>query len=119
MGPRFETRRIPHPHLSEVQVDEVRRVLLAAIVQEYTEFERQEAVVVADRSEDTEGLDRAMAALKMFSARAAIESIADALTRLDAGSFGLCSSCGRPIPVPRLERDLSGRSCVDCAAGEP
>jgi len=90
-------------------------LLLAAIVEEYAEFERQEAIVVADWSEDTEGLDRAMAALRMFSARAAIEVIADALTRIDGGRFGFCVTCGRPIPFAVLEQDPAARSCADCA----
>ena len=63
---RFELRGVRHRHLSDVQVDEVRRLLLAAIAEEYTEFERQEAIVIADWPEDTTGLMRAMAALEMF-----------------------------------------------------
>jgi RNA polymerase-binding transcription factor DksA len=106
--------RVSPPRLSDVQVDEVRTLLLNAIAEEYTEFERQEAVVVADWPEDTTGLIRAMAALRMFSAREAIEAIASALVRIDGGDFGLCSSCSRPIPFELLETIPPTRFCVGC-----
>jgi RNA polymerase-binding transcription factor DksA len=116
MGEAFQGRGLRYDaQLSEAQVDDIRRLLLVAIAQEYTEFERQEAIVVADWPEDA-GFDRAVAALKMFSARAAIEAIGDALARIDGGSFGLCVACGRPIPFAVLERSPSTRSCTGCAA---
>jgi DnaK suppressor protein len=114
MGEAFQRRGLRYDaQLSEAQVDEIRRLLLVAIAQEYTEFERQEAIVVAEWPEDA-GLDRAVAALKMFSARAAIEAIGDALARIDGSSFGRCVGCGRPIPFAVLERSPSARSCADC-----
>ena len=118
MRARFELRGVRHRHLSDVQVDEVRRLLLAAIAEEYTEFERQEAIVIADWPEDTTGLMRAMAALEMFCAREAIEAIADALARIDGSGFGLCSSCSRPIPFEFLEQYPAARSCADCAPSD-
>ena len=93
-------------------------MLLAAIAEEYTEFERQEAIVIADWPEDTTGLIRAMAALEMFSAREAIEAIADALARIDGNGFGCCSSCSRPIPFEILEENPAARSCADCVTSE-
>lgn len=114
MRARFEMRGVRHPHLSDVHVDEVRRLLLAAIAEQYIEFERQEAMVAADWPDDTTGLVRAMAALKMFSAREAIEAIADALVRIDDGGFGSCQSCARDIQFELLEAIPPARFCVDC-----
>jgi RNA polymerase-binding protein DksA len=48
------------------------------------------------------------------AAREAMEDIAEALARLDDGSYGLCSSCGIPIPLPRLEAVPTTRRCVPC-----
>jgi RNA polymerase-binding transcription factor DksA len=44
-----------------------------------------------------------------------LSSITDALQRLDLGSYGICSSCGQPIPEGRLEVMPYAVTCVDCA----
>jgi DnaK suppressor protein len=42
------------------------------------------------------------------------ESVA-ALARIDAGSFGTCENCGRPINNERLQAIPYTRFCVGCA----
>jgi len=37
-----------------------------------------------------------------------------ALARLDAGTYGLCESCGNPIAPERLEALPSAALCIDC-----
>lgn len=39
-----------------------------------------------------------------------------ALARIEAGSYGICESCGRSIPVERLEALPYATLCVDCAS---
>ncbi|GAA2872792.1 hypothetical protein MIAR_07000 [Microbacterium arabinogalactanolyticum] len=39
----------------------------------------------------------------------------EALQRWDAGTYGICASCGRPIPEGRLEVRPSAELCVPCA----
>ncbi len=39
-----------------------------------------------------------------------------ALARIDSGGYGVCESCGKPIPVERLEALPYATLCVDCAA---
>ena len=39
-----------------------------------------------------------------------------ALKRIDAGTYGICESCGGPIPVERLEVLPYSTVCVDCAS---
>jgi len=39
----------------------------------------------------------------------------EALQRWDAGTYGICASCGRPIPEGRLEARPSAELCVPCA----
>ncbi|QMU96881.1 TraR/DksA family transcriptional regulator [Microbacterium esteraromaticum] len=39
----------------------------------------------------------------------------EALERWDAGAYGVCASCGRPIPEARLEVRPFARLCVPCA----
>ena len=48
-----------------------------------------------------------------------IELIDAALTRMESGSYGLCSSCGEPIGYARLEANPYAPHCLACeAAGE-
>jgi RNA polymerase-binding protein DksA len=37
-----------------------------------------------------------------------------ALGRIQAGTYGLCTSCGRQIPVERLEALPYATLCIDC-----
>jgi len=47
--------------------------------------------------------------------RAEVARIRDALRRLEAGTYGLCSFCGQPIDAARLQAEPSTASCVACA----
>ncbi|MFC4138473.1 MULTISPECIES: TraR/DksA C4-type zinc finger protein [unclassified Microbacterium] len=39
----------------------------------------------------------------------------DALARVDAGTYGICVGCGKPIPAARLEVRPFADRCVACA----
>ena|SRR5690606_34386020 len=39
----------------------------------------------------------------------------DALKRWDASTYGICASCGKPIPAGRLEARPFAELCVPCA----
>lgn len=39
-----------------------------------------------------------------------------ALADLEAGTYGVCVHCGRPIPPGRLEARPATRHCVDCSS---
>jgi DnaK suppressor protein len=43
-----------------------------------------------------------------------LAQVEDALRRLDAGTFGMCTNCGRPIAPERLEAIPSAAHCIDC-----
>lgn len=44
-----------------------------------------------------------------------VAQIDAALARLDAGTYGVCTSCGRPIGAARLEARPAAARCIDCA----
>jgi len=53
--------------------------------------------------------------------KAVLDSLADqraqavaALERLDAGTYGVCTSCGKQIPAARLEARPEAALCVQC-----
>jgi DnaK suppressor protein len=43
-----------------------------------------------------------------------IEAVEAALARLDAGTYGICTSCGRLIAADRLEALPAAALCIDC-----
>lgn len=44
-----------------------------------------------------------------------LEQVQDALNRLDAGTFGSCTSCEEPIAKARLQALPYTRHCIQCA----
>ncbi|BCY10171.1 TraR/DksA C4-type zinc finger protein [Actinoplanes sp. L3-i22] len=73
----------------------------------------------ADDEHDPEGatigFERAQLTALLAAARARIAEVDDALTRLDAGTYGNCEGCGRPIPADRLAVRPFARRCMACA----
>jgi DnaK suppressor protein len=43
-----------------------------------------------------------------------LELVEAALARLDAGTYGVCASCGRPVAPERLEAIPWAAFCIDC-----
>ncbi|MBK0419198.1 TraR/DksA C4-type zinc finger protein [Leucobacter sp. CSA1] len=48
-------------------------------------------------------------------ARAELQRAEGALHRWEAGEYGRCAACGRPIPEARLEARPFAEHCVPCA----
>ncbi len=48
-------------------------------------------------------------------AEAQLQQVRAALTRLDAGTYGLCQKCGQPIDDERLELVPLTTHCIRCA----
>ena len=47
-----------------------------------------------------------------------LERVDRALEKLDEGSYGMCDSCGEPIPQPRMEAMPESVLCVTCAGAQ-
>ncbi|MGI9033993.1 MAG: TraR/DksA family transcriptional regulator [Acidimicrobiales bacterium] len=50
-------------------------------------------------------------------ARAAVDEVDRALAKVDAGTYGTCEQCGRPIPRARLKAMPAAALCVACKSG--
>jgi len=48
--------------------------------------------------------------------RKLMDKIAEALTRIDDGSYGICASCGCDIAIKRLQARPVAKYCIDCKA---
>ncbi len=55
----------------------------------------------------------------LAQAEAQAEEVRAALARLDAGTYGLCVSCGQPIDDERLEILPLSTHCIRCAQAKP
>jgi RNA polymerase-binding protein DksA len=62
----------------------------------------------------TDAMEREKAFLFASVKRKRLEEIDLALQRMDAGTFGVCESCGKDIPPKRLERVPDASLCVSC-----
>jgi DnaK suppressor protein len=49
--------------------------------------------------------------------REALRQVVEALRRIEDGCYGLCGSCGGPIPFERLQVFPETLSCASCARG--
>jgi DnaK suppressor protein len=46
----------------------------------------------------------------------ALADVMKALNKLDAGTYGVCERCGKPIAPARLEAKPASAFCIDCAS---
>ena len=64
----------------------------------------------------TEAVERLSTTATARSIFASIKDIDKALAKIDAGTYGICDSCGEPIPTARLEALPASSLCVACAS---
>jgi DnaK suppressor protein len=118
-----------NPEMDELDELDPRRSLLdererttafvAQLRAEYRTFIDASRDTNADDEHDPEGstiaFERAQVGAVILSADRRLADITAALARLDAGAFGGCECCGRPIPRERLAIRPTARACVACA----
>ena len=68
--------------------------------------------------EDAESGADEIAGVQRASIQRVIKDIEVALERLEAGEYGNCQRCAKPIPVERLEILPYARCCVKCQQKE-
>lgn len=74
----------------------------------------------SDDEHDPEGstlaFERSQADALLSQSEERLIAIAEAVARLDDGTFGICTRCGNPIPEVRLEVRPYAPTCVACAS---
>jgi DnaK suppressor protein len=63
----------------------------------------------------TVGFERAQLTALLATTRQRIAEVDDALSRMDAGTYGVCEGCGQPIDAARLLARPFARTCLTCA----
>ncbi len=73
----------------------------------------------ADDEHDPEGhtiaFERSQLDTLVRQAEARLAEVDAALERFAAGTYGVCTVCGRPIPAERLDARPAAATCVGCA----
>lgn len=86
---------------------------LAALVERLESEQRgpldDDSAEQAIEREDDEAFDA-----QQRAADAEIQAIRHAIARLDAGHYGLCTSCGTPIDAARLAALPTAAHCIAC-----
>ncbi len=102
---------------------ETYRQRLLALQQQLVQriFDLEDTMLAMDADHDIERTDRvqeeaAEVALTALDeqGRREMAAIQAALARIDAGTYGLCDTCGEPISTARLTTMPMARRCVAC-----
>lgn len=92
---------------------------IAALVAEIGGIVAAQSDVATDDEHDPEGatiaFERQRVAALLDQARTHLFALDEALRRLDAGTYGVCASCGAVIGIDRLAARPAASTCIDCA----
>ena len=127
------TKSVPEPAPTADKFLEEQRVLLlserAAYVEQAEALKAEAEQLAADMEpgdiqfdeESGEGgtmnIERERDLALSAQARAAVDEIDRALTKLEAGTYGICERCGEPIKRARLKALPHASLCIACKSG--
>ena len=94
------------------QLHAERERVCAALVDRGITLEEATAAIHEFQPADESTRDVERKRLELLQGR--LCSLDDALDRLMAGSYGLCSECGKPIGAQRLNLDAAISHCLAC-----
>jgi DnaK suppressor protein len=113
---RFKKRLEEERERLEAQIEDYERVLTEARLTESS----------SDRSPDPGNAEASSMKLEYAKELSIEQNTLDllskanrALERIDAGTYGICESCGKAIPVERLDALPYSTLCVECASRLP
>jgi RNA polymerase-binding protein DksA len=92
---------------------------IETLTREFDEVVAASRASNADDEHDPEGatiaFERQQVVALLEQARARLADVEAALARREAGDYGICENCGRPIAPERLAARPAARTCIDCA----
>jgi DnaK suppressor protein len=93
--------------------------LVASLERRYADIVDGAAFSSNDDEHDPEGatvaFERAQVAALLHQAKRELGELADAQSRLEAGTYGTCLRCGKEIGAGRLEALPAATRCIACA----
>ena len=81
--------------------------------------ERREGSYSKREEAATEYSDLERQSASLQRTREQLAEVEHTLGKLEKGTYGLCDSCGKPIPSDRLEVVPQANLCVECKASQP
>jgi len=95
------------------------RLLVERLGEEMGAFMSARRDSPTDDEHDPEGptlaFERSQSSAMLAQSVQHIEEIDGALARLDDGTYGLCTSCSKPIALGRLQARPQAKLCIVCA----
>ncbi len=92
---------------------------IEALTREFDDVVAASRASNADDEHDPEGatiaFERQQVAALLEQARRRLADVDAAVSAWEAGTYGRCESCGRPIAPERLVARPTARTCIDCA----
>jgi DnaK suppressor protein len=92
---------------------------LAALERDFNGIVEAAGQANADDEHDPEGatiaFERQHIAALVTQAHDQLSQVEEAIARVDAGRYGECENCGRPIGPDRLAARPTATTCIDCA----
>jgi RNA polymerase-binding protein DksA len=92
---------------------------IAALTREFDEVVAASRASNADDEHDPEGatiaFERQQVVALLEQARRRLADVEAAVRAVEAGTYGICETCGRPIAAERLAARPAARTCIDCA----
>jgi RNA polymerase-binding transcription factor len=92
---------------------------IEALTREFDEVVAASRASNADDEHDPEGatiaFERQQVVALLERARRRLADVETAVRAVEAGTYGICKTCGRPIAPERLAARPSARTCVTCA----
>lgn len=115
------TRRIgpddPRSRLTDMHTETVQRI--EELERSFDDIVEASSDVATDDEHDPEGhtiaWERQKVAALLADSRAALAAVDAALSRLDEGTYGTCTACGREIEAARLDALPATPHCLRCA----
>ena len=93
---------------------------LASLTEDFDSMVAASRDTNADDEHDPEGatiaFERSQVSALARDAQQRLVEIDAAMERLEAGSYGTCEGCGRPVGDGRLRARPVARTCIRCAA---
>ena len=92
---------------------------IEALTREFDEVVAASRASNADDEHDPEGatiaFERQQVVALLEQARRRLADAEAAVRAVEAGIYGICETCGRPIAAERLAARPAARTCIDCA----
>lgn len=102
-------QHVASAHLTRDQLERLACLLADERGEQRAKLDEHEAAAAS-----TSGEDRDLAEVLAGRTSETLDELDTAIARLEAGEYGVCTSCGAPIPFERLEAVPHALLCVAC-----